>query len=273
MISRKLLTGLGAIALAGGLSVTALPVGAAIAPPNPSGAPVENQQIVISYGAGFGTALDAQPGDATHGPYAAAFADVMSVPELPLSDALIALRARVKALSDGHQAPTAYLELDSNASLGTIAAGGNARALIIANQDYAEVQALENPVGDAQLVANTLKGLGFEVTSLFDLTSAEMLDAIDRFAAGHSDNGAVAFYFVGHGIAMDGRNMLLGTDVDQDVLGPDGVVSLGEAFSRLRSAGNGPQTLMMFLDTDTVPIPALNPALIENAAQERSATR
>lgn len=273
MISRTVSKGLGAIALAGGLSVTAMPVTAAIAPGGLAGAPVENQQIVISYGAGFGTALDAQPGDPGHGPYAAAFAEIMGVPELPLADALIALRARVMTLSEGQQAPTAYLELDSNPSLGDITATGNARALVIANQDYAEVQALENPAGDAQLVANTLKGLGFDVTSVFDLTSEEMAQAIADFAAAHSGNGAVAFYFVGHGINRDGRNMLLGTDVSRDAAGPDGMISLSDVFAWLRGAGDGPQSLMMFLDTDAVPIPELGPAMRRPAGGSLSTNR
>ena len=52
--------------------------------------------------------------------------------------------------------------------------GGSANAIIpnfiVGNADYANALPLANPVNDARLVAETLEGLGFDVTLATDLT-------------------------------------------------------------------------------------------------------
>lgn len=89
-------------------------------------------------------------------------------------------------------------------------------ALIIGNGGYGVVEALDNPPSDAQLMAETLRGTGFEVTLLTDADQAEMLAAIGRFGRRLRAAGAEAtglFYYAGHGVQSFGENYLLPVDV------------------------------------------------------------
>ena len=93
-------------------------------------------------------------------------------------------------------------------------------ALLIGNKDYrAGVGSLINPLNDIRVVGDALKAVGFEVLKpVENAQRAAMLLAVHAFAtrlkAGGSD--AVGFlYYSGHGIASDGENYLIPTDVDE----------------------------------------------------------
>ena len=100
--------------------------------------------------------------------------------------------------------------------IGTGLAGAEPRiALIVGNGGYTAVGGLSNPVNDAELMANTLQGLGFEVTLLRDSTKDGMSKAVAEFgsalrAAGPEATGL--FYYAGHGVQSFGRNYLLPVD-------------------------------------------------------------
>ena len=89
-------------------------------------------------------------------------------------------------------------------------------ALVIGNASYGSVSALDNPVNDAQMISQTLQGLGFSVTMAVDLGQTEMKRAIAQFgrdlrAAGSEATGL--FYYAGHGVQSFGNNYLLPVDV------------------------------------------------------------
>ncbi|WP_417701396.1 caspase family protein [Pseudophaeobacter sp.] len=89
-------------------------------------------------------------------------------------------------------------------------------ALVVGNALYGQVAPLDNPVNDANLIANTLKDLGFTVTLATDLRQVEMKRAIAQFgrdlrAAGSEATGL--FYYAGHGVQSFGNNYLLPVDV------------------------------------------------------------
>jgi hypothetical protein len=89
-------------------------------------------------------------------------------------------------------------------------------ALVVGNGAYTTVSGLANPPSDADLMAGTLRGLGFEVTVLRDSTKAAMSRAVADFgsalrAAGPEATGL--FYYAGHGVQSFGRNYLLPVDV------------------------------------------------------------
>ena len=88
-------------------------------------------------------------------------------------------------------------------------------ALIVGNGGYVAVNGLTNPVNDAQLMADTLGGLGFAVTLIRDGSKAEMSKAVGDFgqalrAAGPEATGL--FYYAGHGVQSFQRNYLLPVD-------------------------------------------------------------
>lgn len=99
---------------------------------------------------------------------------------------------------------------------GAVLAGAEPRiALVVGNGGYTAVGPLANPVSDADLMARTLQGLGFEVTLLRDSTKAGMSRAVADFgsalrAAGPEATGL--FYYAGHGVQSFGRNYLLPVD-------------------------------------------------------------
>jgi uncharacterized caspase-like protein len=95
----------------------------------------------------------------------------------------------------------------------------NRVALVIGNGKYENFEPLENPPNDASGVAAALKGAGFKVVLKLDATHAEMLQALDAFAAAISDADVALFYFAGHAAQVDWRNYILPVaaklDVDQ----------------------------------------------------------
>lgn len=108
------------------------------------------------------------------------------------------------------------LATDVSADSPTDTPGAARLALIIGNSGYRSVSELDNPVHDARLIAKTLKGLGFSVTTAVDLGQIEMKRAIAQFgrdlrAAGSDATGL--FYYAGHGVQSFGNNYLLPVDV------------------------------------------------------------
>ncbi len=92
-------------------------------------------------------------------------------------------------------------------------------ALVIGNESYEEAP-LRNPVNDANDIAAALKNLGFELIdngALLDLNKQQMNDAIDKFRERLSQGGVGAFYYAGHGVAIEGVNYLIPIDADLDV--------------------------------------------------------
>lgn len=113
-------------------------------------------------------------------------------------------------------------------------------AFVVGNSRYLHAAGLANPANDAALVAETLEGLGFEVTLATDLTRAGMAARLAEFLAGNEGADLTVFYYAGHGMQFEGQNYLLGTDaalrsqfdVQGEALALDQVVAQLEAKSR-----------------------------------------
>lgn len=89
-------------------------------------------------------------------------------------------------------------------------------ALVVGNSAYGSVSALDNPVNDAQLIAERLTELGFQVRHLSDSNQIEMKRAIAQFGRDLREAGEDAtglFYYAGHGVQSFGSNYLLPVDV------------------------------------------------------------
>jgi predicted HicB family RNase H-like nuclease len=83
-------------------------------------------------------------------------------------------------------------------------------ALIIGNAEYQGDAKLENPVNDAQDLAEVLRDLQFQVVLKQNLTWAEMDAAIKQFGKDlRVAKGMGLFYYAGHGMQVDGINYLI----------------------------------------------------------------
>jgi uncharacterized caspase-like protein len=87
-------------------------------------------------------------------------------------------------------------------------------ALVIGNGAYTN-QPLSNPPNDAALIAETLRGVGFEVDEVINADGRSIKRAVHSFSKALSQAGedAVGFvYYAGHGIQADGENYMIPVD-------------------------------------------------------------
>ena len=84
-------------------------------------------------------------------------------------------------------------------------------ALVIGNSNY-ESEPLENPANDAELVARSLRSIGFTVTMRLNRTKFEMESDIDAVTADLRSGDAVFIYFAGHGLQLKNTNYLVPID-------------------------------------------------------------
>jgi len=86
-------------------------------------------------------------------------------------------------------------------------------ALVIGNSNYSgDLPKLPNPANDADLMASTLKKLGFKVVETRDADLNQMNKAIREFSNLLSSAGSQAvglFFYAGHGLQIDGENWLI----------------------------------------------------------------
>jgi len=95
---------------------------------------------------------------------------------------------------------------------GLTAAEARKLALVVGNSDYANVPKLKNAGKDATDIAAALERLGFDVTLLVDVKSAEFWDRVDAFGVEAETAEASVFYYAGHAFQMNGSNYLVPVD-------------------------------------------------------------
>ncbi len=113
-------------------------------------------------------------------------------------------------------------------------------ALVMGNSRYKE-SPLTNPANDARAIGETLKAMGFSVTSKLDAGRAEMDDAIKAYIAElAAKKGVGLFYFAGHGLQLAWRNYMLPVDADIDKVTdiPKQSVELNNLLEGIGKAGN-----------------------------------
>ena len=125
-------------------------------------------------------------------------------------------------------------------------------ALIIGNGDYGgDLGKLKNPTNDAALMADTLKGLGFDVALVADADQKAMKRAIREFGQKLRNTGSEGiglFYYAGHGLQVDGENYLLpiGAQIEAEGDVELEAVSASSVLSQMQYAGNAVN--LVFLD-------------------------
>lgn len=106
------------------------------------------------------------------------------------------------------------LALSILACLTLPAAAAKRAALVIGNANYGSVGALKNPANDARTVAQSLKDLGFEVTTALDVGKGDFEKVIRTFAESLNGAEVALFFYAGHGLQVDGRNYMVPVDAN-----------------------------------------------------------
>ncbi len=95
-------------------------------------------------------------------------------------------------------------------------------ALVIGNKNYTNQTGLKNPIKDAQLIRDTLKGMHFEVLEAYNKDLADLGKKLDSFIAKAQNAKIAVVYYAGHGIGVGSKNYLIplgATNLSVDNLG------------------------------------------------------
>jgi uncharacterized caspase-like protein len=88
-------------------------------------------------------------------------------------------------------------------------------ALVIGNAAYQSGKPLPTTIADASLVAETMRGAGYDVTELRDVQQRDHGQILNNFLnkiAGAGSNGTVFFYYAGYAAQFGGDNYLVPVD-------------------------------------------------------------
>jgi hypothetical protein len=137
--------------------------------------------------------------------------------------------------------PSASRSLDVPAR-GEPGGAGRRIALVVGNGGYA-TSPLKNAPNDAELIAATLRDLGFEVRLEKNGDQRAMKRAIEDFGASLEAGGPDAvgvFYYAGHGVQLGGRNYLIpvGASIERDADVEIEAVSADWVVEQMRYAHN-----------------------------------
>jgi tetratricopeptide (TPR) repeat protein len=110
----------------------------------------------------------------------------------------------------------------SAATQATVSKGERRVALVIGNSNYLNVSPLANPKKDAEIIAVSLRSIGFESVVLTnDATREKLVESLRAFAELADQADWALVYYAGHGIEMNGQNYLIPVDArlsfDRDV--------------------------------------------------------
>ena len=116
-------------------------------------------------------------------------------------------------------------------------------ALVVGNGAYHRISPLQNPVNDAELMAGTLRGLGFDVSIATDATQQEFKSAIRDFGKRLRKAGSDAvglFFYAGHGVQSGEHNYLVPLDapIEEEADLEFEAVPARWVLSRMEAAGN-----------------------------------
>ncbi len=117
-------------------------------------------------------------------------------------------------------------------------------ALVIGNANYKLISPLGNPRNDAELMASTLKKVGFEVVEATDVNRRQMWRAVKKFGKELQSAGREAvglFYYAGHGIQAQGNNHLipLNARIEDEADIDVEAISAANVLRQMEIAGNG----------------------------------
>ncbi|HKA64732.1 MAG TPA: caspase family protein, partial [Methyloceanibacter sp.] len=97
-------------------------------------------------------------------------------------------------------------------------------ALVIGNNAYENVPALQKAVNDSEAISQELVKLGFAVVSAENVGRRAMSRGLVELESKIESGDTALIYFAGHGFAVDGTNYLLPVDVPAASPGEEGLV-------------------------------------------------
>ena len=124
-------------------------------------------------------------------------------------------------------------------------------ALVIGNNAYENVPALQKAVNDAGAISQELAKLGFDVVSAENVGRRAMSRALVELESKIESGDTALIYFAGHGFAVDGTNYLLPVDVPAAGPGEEGLVrdaSFAANGLSDRLQEKGASTVILILD-------------------------
>ena len=125
----------------------------------------------------------------------------------PLLAALISISFLFTALSSQAASDQAASQRESDQG------SADRFALLVGNSEYLE-NALVNPVVDVHLIGDQLRGLGFDVTIVENVSADEIDDSVESFSERARDASLRLFYYSGHGTSHERKEYLLPVDFD-----------------------------------------------------------
>jgi uncharacterized caspase-like protein len=131
-------------------------------------------------------------------------------------------------------------------------------ALVIGNAAYAHVARLGNPQNDAQLIAETLHGLGFTLVGggpLLNLDKAAIDRAVQDFGRSLEGADVGLFYYAGHGLQVDGINYLVPVDADPTKKA-DLDFQMLDATTVIRQMSGAKLSLVLTMHAETIRLPS-----------------
>ena len=135
-------------------------------------------------------------------------------------------------------------------------------ALVIGNAAYDNLSRLENPVRDAQDIAETLSSLGFRVYLATDAEHVKTRAAIALFSQKASKADVTFIYYAGHGQVKNGDTHVFGTDFDQST---DAAISFNSIAAQFKD--NQGQIIWVFDSCSDI---GVDPLSIGNQAGEQA---
>jgi TPR repeat protein len=118
-------------------------------------------------------------------------------------------------------------------------------ALVLGMAGYQNIQALRNTVNDARALAETLKGIGFQVDVLMDATREETLAALENFAFKAETADIALVYYAGHGVSVQGTTFLI--PVDAEVRQAKDIVSASVTMDQMLAAVDGARKMSIVI--------------------------
>ena len=107
-------------------------------------------------------------------------------------------------------------------------------ALVVGVGHYESGGVLANTVGDANLIGDSLRKVGFSVTTVADPNRQQLIAAIDALQQQSQGAEAAVIYFAGHGVDIAGVNYLLPRDASNRSTAQ--LISSGLEADRVRAA-------------------------------------
>lgn len=105
------------------------------------------------------------------------------------------------------------LLLSIAALLAAPATAQSRHALVVGIDDYAHVEPLQKARNDARAVHGALQAAGFRADLLLDSDGIALLQGLERFVSRIEPGDEAVFFFAGHGVELEGQNILLPADI------------------------------------------------------------